>query len=211
MALVKGSAIIPGLRGSMGNATFVQTPYGTSLRDRTRPKQPDTEGQVAQRARMRAAGQAWRSMTLAQAEAWRRYAASVSGQSEWRQASGQHVFTQLAIRFLMVSPTAEIPLDPPTLPFSGDGLTFSVERVSGGLRVTPSQPNTTGVVTEILLQPLASVHRRTYLSRYRSAAFHSFDGSAVVVPCPESVVAVAVRFVRVATGQATALMELGVM
>ncbi|HMS56898.1 MAG TPA: hypothetical protein PKA27_16015 [Fimbriimonadaceae bacterium] len=116
MALVKGGAVVTGLRGSVGNATFVQTPYGTSLRDRTRPKQPDSEGQVLQRKRMRAAGLAWRSMTLAQAQAWRQYAARVNQTAEWREASGQHVFTQLAVRFLMVSPNGEIPLDPPATP-----------------------------------------------------------------------------------------------
>ncbi len=210
MALVKGTPIIPGLRGSIGNATFVQTPYGTSLRDRTYPRQPDTPGQIAQRGRIVRIGRAWRGMTLAQAEAWRRYAAAQTGQAEWRTASGQHVFTQLANRFLMASPGGTIPLVPPSSPFSGDGVSFSISPQPGGLQITGSQPNAPGVVTEILLQPLASVHRRTYLQRYRSAAFHSFSTSPLLVESSASVVAVAVRFIRLPTGQSTGLIELGV-
>ena len=210
MALVKGGVIVPGLRGSVGNATFVQTPYGTSLRDRTYPRQPNTPAQVAQRERVRVVGAAWRSVTLAQAEAWRRYAASVSGTAEWRQASGQHVFSQLAIRFLMATPEGEIPLTPPSSPFGGDSVEFSVVRDGSMLMLTPSHANAPGVLTEVLVQPLASVHRRTYLQRYRSAGFFAFSGSPVAVLSPGSVEAVAVRFVRAATGQATDLLELGI-
>ncbi|HMS56899.1 MAG TPA: hypothetical protein PKA27_16020 [Fimbriimonadaceae bacterium] len=62
-----------------------------------------------------------------------------------------------------------------------------------------------------MLQPLESVHRRTYLQRYRSAAFHGFTTSPLFVECSAPVVAVAVRFVRVSTGQSTGLIELGVL
>lgn len=63
----------------------------------------------------------------------------------------------------------------------------------------------------MLLQPLASTHRRTYAQRYRSAGFHAFaPGEPWTLGVGPGFWAVATRFVLVATGEATALIEQGV-
>ena len=75
-----------------------------------------------------------------------------------------------------------------------------------------SGANAPGVVTELLVQPLASRHRRTYLEKYRHAAYVAFaEGQAVAVPFAAGWVACAYRFVNAETGQVTALAELGVV
>ena len=83
---------------------------------------------------------------------------------------------------------------------------------TGAIEVVADRANAPGVVTEVLLQPLLSVHRRTYLSRYRTAGFFAFEaGVPIVIPTSARVCAVAVRFVCEATGQAGAVMELGIV
>lgn len=83
---------------------------------------------------------------------------------------------------------------------------------TGGIEILADRDNAPGVVTEVLLQPLLSVHRRTYLSRYRTAGFFAFQAAVpVVIPTDASVCAVAVRFVCAGTGQAMGLTELGVV
>ena len=75
-----------------------------------------------------------------------------------------------------------------------------------------SGANAAGVVTELLVQPLASRHRRTYLERYRHAAYVRFEGAeTVAVPAPEGWTALAYRFVNAETGQVTAIAELGAL
>jgi hypothetical protein len=78
-----------------------------------------------------------------------------------------------------------------------------------GVRFVASGPNSEGVVTELLLQPLASAGRRGSPARYRSRGFVAFAlGSlSAVVPCAPGLYLCAVRFVRRATGQASGLVE----
>jgi hypothetical protein len=116
----------------------------------------------------------------------------------------------LAIRFLQVNPQGTIPRLPPATPFAGDGLVVSVEGLEGAVRFGASQPHLPDVTTELLVQRLLSVHRRTYLERYRTQGFHAF-GPPLELPLRTGLYACTVRFVRVSTGQATRLVELEVV
>lgn len=210
MAIVRTSAFVTGIRGSAGNVTYVETPFGTSIRDRVIPRDPRTPAQAAARERMTLAARAWKSLTLAEARAWREYAAALDQQPPWRPAKAQTRFVELAIRFLQVNPQGTIPRLPPATPFAGDGLVVSVEGLTGAVRFAASQPNSPDVTTELLVQRLVSVHRRTYLERYRTQGFHAF-GPPAELPLRSGLYACAVRFVRVSTGQATGLVELGLV
>ncbi len=82
----------------------------------------------------------------------------------------------------------------------GTGATFTADRA-----------NSAGVVTELLLQPLATGARRAYRDKYRAQGFVAFaPGSlSATVPALPGWHACGVRFVNAATGQATPVVELG--
>lgn len=210
MAKVKEGIVLGGISGRAGNAVFAQTPNGTVLRERPLVNDPRSPRQQANRQNLARIGDAWRNLTLAQAESWADYANREAGSSSSNRARPNLIFTALSLKFLQMNPGAELPLDPPDSPFMGDAVRFSVSAVGGSVELTPDRSNSDGVVTEVLLQPLLSAHRRTYLSRYRSAGFVTFKGG---VPEQFGVdsrfCAVAVRFVCAPTGQSTALVELG--
>lgn len=210
--IAPGFALGGGLHGSAGSATFVRTPYGVSLRARTQPRNPRTPAQVASRTRMARASFAWKQMTIEQAMAWRDYAVSLSLPAAATRVSAQNVFIRLATKFLQVSPNGEIPLMPPSSPFGGDAISISASAVQGGVRFASSGGNGGGVATELLLQPLASVHRRAYEKEYRTKAFHVFPSVSLYdVSVPGGVYACAVRFVRIATGECTELLPVGLV
>mgnify|MGYP000853982581 FL=1 len=210
MAIVRTSAFVAGIRGSAGNVTYVETPFGVSVRDRVIPRDPRTPAQEAARERMTLAARAWKALSLAEARAWREYAAALDQQPPWRPAKAQTRFVELAIRFLQVNPQGTIPRLPPATPFAGDGLVLGAEGLVGAVRFAASQPNSPDVTTELLVQRLVSVHRRTYLERYRTQGFHAFGPPADVSLRP-GLYACAVRYVRMSTGQATGLVELGLV
>jgi hypothetical protein len=203
------------LGGSVGNVTFIRNPYGTLVRDRVMPRDPHTAAQAGTRSRMARVGSLWRSMTPEQAAAWNLYAqeTAMEGGVEAleRTTTGQQVFTRLALKVLQVDETASVPLAPPTSPFAGDSPILVAEGSATAVRFSASAANAPGVVTEVLLQRLASPHRRLYTERFRSQRFHAFTsgGDVVEVSVAPGIYAAACRFVRAATGQCTGLMLLG--
>ena len=187
MATLRASVMGDGLHGSMGGLTFSRGRYGTVMRDRTTPRDRRTPGQQA---------------ALAEG--------LVTGAPA---PTGQLVFTRLALRVLQADATAEVPVDPPAAPFGGDAVRVAVSASADGVAFTASAANAPGVFTELLLQPLASVHRRAYPRNYRSQGFVAFTGagdSRTVLVSPGTY-AVAVRFTLTATGQSTPALSLGVV
>lgn len=150
-----------------------------------------------------------------------------------------NLFSKYAGKARQVDPSASLEgFRPPATPFGGDAVVITVSlpsgRGSGGVESlaeggsTPSLPsprgegsllafsadraNAEGVVTELLAQPLVNARRRVYGDRYVSRGFVAFDGPGTVeAPCEAGAHALAYRFVRAATGQETALFELGVV
>ncbi len=106
-----------------------------------------------------------------------------------------NAFATLYGRLLRLDLPAPVPLAPPALPFVGDVVSTSVAGTPTGVEFIATGPKAPGVVTELLIEPLASRNRRTYRERYRHPAF----------------VACAYQFVNSATGQATEIAELGVV
>lgn len=214
MSLMRLNGFASNLCGASGNAVYVRSPYGTILRNRPMVWNEPSEKQIEARQRMAAAGRAWSALSLVQAAAWKQYAAqqiqSTPRTDETPPPSVQNVFVRLAVKVLHVDPTAPIPVNPPTTAFLGDAVTVAVTTEPGAIRFTPSQPNDPGIVTELLLQPLRSVHRRTYISKYRTAAFVAFGSAPYDLAVKPGVYAVAYRFVRAETGQETGVAELGV-
>lgn len=205
MAKVRQSVVVGGLSGRVGNAVFVATPGGTVLRDRPFVSDPQTPAQVAARERVRLLARVFRSLDLAEAQAWRAAAQGLG-------LSAQQYFNRLGVRFLAANPAGTVPRMPPAFLFPGDAVRFVVSAGPGGVVVTADRANAPGVVTEILIQKLPSVHCRTYLSRYRNAGFVAFGaGETKTLPQRPGVFAVATRFVYAPTGQSTELIEWGLV
>ena len=94
------------------------------------------------------------------------------------------------------------PLTPTPLPRRGEG---------PSVVFTCLVPNSPGVATELLVQSLPSPGRKGSADKYRSRGFVEFAeaGQTVEVPLPLGTSMVAVRFVEIASGQASGIVPLG--
>mgnify|MGYP000933781293 CR=1 FL=1 len=212
MAKVKAGVVLGGLSGRAGNAVFAQTAAGTVLRDRPFVNNPRTPAQTEARARLAAVSRAWKGLDVAQATAWRDFAAQEAGLPAGSRVSAQLVFNRLGAKLLQANPGGTPPTMPPANAFPGDAVRFTCAGAPGAVEVTADLANAAGVVTEVLLQRLPSIHCRTYRERYRTAVFHRFAaGETLTLEVRPGAVAVATRFVDAVTGQATELIEWGVV
>lgn len=82
-----------------------------------------------------------------------------------------------------------------------------------GILFSADRPNSSGVVTELLLQRLPGRNCRSYRDKYRHQKFVAFTqgGLEATVPAQPGWYACGVRFVNVTTGQDTPVAELGVV
>lgn len=215
MAKLKGTALASGLSGSAGPVVFVQTPNGaTVVRDKPCPNNPRTPTQEAWRELVRRAGQLWRTLSLEQAEAWRDYAEGLGSRgSGFGTPNASGAFIGLATKVWQVDPLASPPLWPPAQDFTGDGIVMEVSGGAGEVTFTASGPNSEGVTTELLLQKLASPIARPQIGKDRHRAFFPFETGSLeaVVTATPGAYSASVRFVRVATGQVSTLVRIGVV
>lgn len=205
-----------GLSGKAGTVVFVRQPNGAVyLRPRVTPRNPRTPAQEASRALVARAALLWRSLTVEEAVQWNLYAleqqASLQAQGIERQVRASALFTGLVAKFLQVDPNADPPRTPPSSSFDGDGISVQATSGTGSVTFTANAPNAPGVVSEILLQPVTSVHRKPMPRAFRHAGFHRFEpgGLDLTLTSKEGWVACGLRFVRAATGQASAVQFLG--
>ena len=215
MAITSTPPWLGGLHGRLTNVYFAQTPYGTQMRAFPTRRAPATPGELAQQDRVRLIGRAWSALEPEAMFRWRAFAESgMTGEPGARRGglSGYNAFSRLAGARLRALPQDPIPSEPPTAPFFGDAPALTVE---GGAAVTfrASGPNAQGVATEILLQPLANGGRKPRPKGYASAGFVGFaagdlEATASVAP---GWYACAYRFLRLESGQETALAPCGVV
>ena len=215
MASITLGVFSNGLHGKSGSTVFVQTADGTYVRDRIVPHDPRTASQLANRQRLARASRAWSEMEPEQVQAWESYAQSLATRNpatgQWRSPRPMNLFTTLYSKLLQLD-SASLPPSPPATPFFGDVVAVSVDATDdGAIRFTANRANHEGIVTELLLQPLAAPNRRTYERAYRSRAIKAFTEESLTadVPAEPGWYACAFRFVNGETGQETPLVELG--
>ncbi|MBX7133152.1 MAG: hypothetical protein K1X67_10790 [Fimbriimonadaceae bacterium] len=216
MAKTSFSGVTGNAAGKMGGLVFVRLPSGTSsMRDRTFGANPRTPAQLAWRSAMAQATKLYSTLSDAEFAAWQEYV-----QREHRTRPGysllptprvNNVFVALTAKFIAVNPGAEPSRMPPAVVFTGDGVSVVAEGFAGVVRFTASGPNSADIVTELLLQPLASPGQRGAADKYRGQGYHAFEPGAmsVDVPCRKGVALAGARFVQRSTGQASALVPLG--
>ena len=117
--------------------------------------------------------------------------------SSWRGGRGER----------REEPSGPLPLPPLPNEPSGEGVP-----THPGVTLVASGANAPGTVTEILAQPLVNARRAVYKDKYVSQGFTQFAGAdEVAISLKHGAWALAYRFVERATGQATGLVELGVV
>jgi hypothetical protein len=213
MATAKLSVILAEVKGKVGNSVFTRSPQGTVLRPYTVGTDPKTPAQIARRAAIAKAADAWNSLSPQQVSAWREYAESIIISTDLtgvrRSPVPYNAFSALASKILQINPDAAIPALPPTGDFDPDPIALEAEPVPGGIRFTPSEPNQQNSTTEILLQKLPSQHRKPINEKYRSKSFVRFENTdPVTVPTTPGVYALAYRLANPQTGQQTQLIPL---
>lgn len=216
MAKVKMSGVLSAPVGKVGDLVFVRLPGGgVSMRDRSAPANPRTAAQHAWRHAMAQATRLYKTLDEDEYSAWAAFVERQHRASPLASLSPAprvyNVFVALTAKFIALNPGVEPPRIPPTTAFLGDGVVVSAMGLSGGVRFTGSGPNSSGVATELLLQPLASPGRRGDPGKYRIAGVHAFAsvGDPVEVPCRRGPALAAVRFVSLESGQSSALIPLG--
>ncbi|RYG22678.1 hypothetical protein EON82_16390 [bacterium] len=206
MATVTFGAGISGARGKFGTAVFQQYGETTMMRPLVTPHDPRTPAQVSSRLRMSAAAEFWKALSDAELAAWEAFAATQTG-------GAYRIFGGLIAKWLQMNPTETPPTMPPLGPFYGDAPTLGIvaSSESGVLTVAASQPNAAGVVTEILVQTLAHKRRKPRKNDWRTATFLNFDASSLTqsLPLEPGAYAVAYRFVKATTGQASVMTTIG--
>ena len=190
----------------MGDLVFLPQPNGRVVVRRV-PSGPPTRSplQVASSARLKRVAAAWQALGAGDVEAWERYARGL-GRGTYQ------CFQGLGAKLLQVRPEGPVPTRPPETAFLGDGIVVRVGGAAeGGIAFSTDAPNAPGVVTELLLQRLAGAHRKPVADKYRTRRFVAFAPGtlAAEVACKPGAYACAIRFVREATGQETAVVPLG--
>jgi hypothetical protein len=204
------------VRGKDGNVVISKGRTGLVMRPRTTPRNPKTAAQDSVRAALSKAAKTYKGLTSTQVQAWKNYAATitktnpVTGKSYHPTAI--NAFVELAAKFLQVAPAGTVPLTPPSTSFVGDSITIGADTDPSTLIITASGANASGVTTEILIQPLANSTRNPDASQYKHLAFHAFVSATPTVnyTVPAGYYAVAYRFVKTSTGQASELVQLDV-
>jgi hypothetical protein len=204
------------LRGKAGTVVVSKGRSGLVIRPRKSGANPRTAPQEAIRSQLARAAVAYRALTPAQVQAWKNYAKTivkvnpVNGQTY--NPAANSLFCGLAAKLLQVNPNASIPTAPPSSSFTGDSIPITATAGVGKITFSTTQANSTGVVTELLLQPLASPNRTPTSRGYRTKAFQAFaiGNLSREIAAPPGFYAAAYRFVKTATGQATNLIPLNI-
>ncbi len=217
MAKVHLSVLMNDLRGKAGTVVFAKTRSGLVSKPRVIPRNPNTERQAQVRQAFARASWLFNNMTPAQVAKWQRYAESLSQRQpitgRQYKPTAINAFMRLAIRFQLVNPTGTVPLDPPTTDFTGDPITVTATPKEGAVSFTASGANSTNVRTELLLQPLASPHRKPNPRGYRSYGFVRFTSGSLTteVSVPPGWYAPAYTFVNIQTGQEVGIKTLPII
>lgn len=214
MARSRPGPLSEALSGKVGNSVFLNTAQGTLIRSYVIPTNPNTSAQTSSRSHFARAIIAYRNLTPEQADAWDEWAAQQivvdNLTDKARVPTAYHVFIGLTTKFLQVTPTGTIPMNPPVIGFVGDALTITTTALLGKIRFTASGPNSANVVTELLLQPVRFKHQKVQNDKFRPAAFVAFASGSLShdVTLSHGWYAVAYRCVNPTTGQQTPLVRL---
>lgn len=209
------AAATGGFSGRLDNVVYVVRDGEVFATARPTRRAGSTTPEIDAQQRLILANVLWAQLSDADRAAWRAYA---TGQASENPVTGvrrtpraDNVFRGLAAKYLQIHGGAVAPTTPPTGAFLGDGIAVTVQVGSGMIDFIASGPNSGGIETECLLQRLGRRYYTPQVRDYRTASFAAFAPGALSasIPADPGAYACAVRFVRVATGQESALIEIG--
>ena len=209
MAKAELGVLLQDLRGKAGNVVFQRSREGLIVKPRVKGTNPRTPAQVAVRANLTRASQAFEALNATQYLAWANYASTITRHNPITGKSYTplpiNAFTELGAKFLQVNPAGTVPLTPPTAPFAGDSITITALAEPGKITFTASAANAANVTTEFLIQPLKTANRKPQANGYRSKGFFTFAVGTLShqLVLPAGYYAAAYRFVQTQTGEAT--------
>lgn len=202
------------LRGDIDGVVFRKD--GTAFRY-DKPHDPKTPLQMSSRERMRIVNDAWDLVSPQEAEGWRAYATLLTAggmrSDSGRPWRGYDLFCGLGCKYLQIHGGTTVPTAAPERLFLGDAVIVVAESAPGAVRFRVNGPNGPDALTELLLQPLKRASNRPQADRYRTQSFVAFESNALpyAIEVKPGAYAAAVRYVLAPTGQATAILRLGVV
>ena len=207
MARGSQGLLVSEVRGKAGSAVIVRRKNGVVVYPRVVPQQPNTAPQQGMKSAMMRASEGWKSLSTAQATAWRTYAAMLPG-----ERSAFQVFVGTVTKYLQVHPTASALPAAPTSIFFGDSIVITATGAAGVVNFMSVSGSRTNVVAELLVQRLAHANRAPKATAYRTQAFATLTASVPrPVNLPPGVYACAYRFVNSVTGQASGIAPCGIV
>lgn len=214
MARFGAPLLVDEIRGKIGGVVFGGSRSGPSIRVRTTPSNPRTIHQSGVRSNLATAALAFKALSTTNAGLWNTAANSLTfsnGVGGSFKPSGINYFVQLASVFLAVTPGGSIPTTPPASPMASEPVTLTPAGAAGKITFTASAPNTSGITTEFLVQPLISQNRQPQFGNYRIQGYHAYVSGTLGhdVTLPPGDYATAYRFVKIATGERSALVQSG--
>lgn len=209
MARVRLAPYMTAISGRMGGVVYKKTRFGTEMAEFEAPSNPNTSAQQTVRSNFRKSAQQWRTLTLAQAAAWRAYAAQQSIEEEVTteryKPTGFNMFLKLAAKWFAVNPgQSSAPASPPTTSFAGDSITLTASSEGAGtIDFTASGPNAANVTTAILFQRVSGPNSDPVDGAYKIAKYFRFVSGTLStsINVPPGYYAVGYQFVNTATGQ----------
>lgn len=210
MAKIAYSAMVDNASGKMGTLVLTEARNGHTSRVWRKVKNPRTAKQTVVRDNLGKAARTFATLTPVQAQAWNDYGQTITEHNPLNgkayHPAGIDIFVALATKFLQASPAGAIPIVPPSTPFTGDSVLITPSSPGAGtITFTANQQNAAGVTTELLIQKLPGRNRVPNPNGYKNAAFKAYTSGSLTqnVSVTAGNYALAYRFVKTATGQAT--------
>ena len=195
------------VRGKAGSTVVARRKNGVVVYPRVSGRQPNTAQQQGMKSAMMRASEGWKSLSAAQATAWRTYAAMLPG-----ERSAFQVFVGTVTKYLQVHPTASALPAAPTSIFFGDSIVVTASGGTGVINFSSPSGSRTNVVAELLVQRLAHANRAPKATAYRTQTFATLTASVPrPVTLPPGVYACAYRFVNSVTGQSSGIAPCGIV
>lgn len=217
MAKAKLSTLFTEVHGKIGNIVVEMVEGEATIRPLPTTNNPNTPAQQSIRNNFSASSKLFASLTPAQQAAWRVYATDTPrkspGTGKLVRLNPVAALNELTSKFLQINPGGTAPIAPPTASFNGETLRVIASGDTEWVLFTATAANTVGVKTELLLVKVPTAGTVPPLKAYRSRAFMGFAVGALEreIIVPPGFYAAAYRFVKVATGQKTSLVTLGVV